>query len=495
MIRFSRFGRGVLSGCRTTHVMCALASLGLAAPVAAQGFDRSRPPELPMPADLVIPAVQATQLSNGLSLRLVEMREVPLVQVTLKVRSGGRSDGDIAGLATFVANMLDEGAGGRDGLGIAAEAALLGAELSTGADWDYIYVSLNTPKRTLARSLDLLADVALRPSFKGPDVARERDLRIAQILQQRDQPNGMAALAFGAIMFPAAHPYHRPIGGDSASTVRLDSTVVRQYYQRTFRPDQAELIVTGDIALSEARRQLGERFGGWHKARTAAVRPSMPAPITVAPARSVYLVNKPKAAQSVIMIGLPGVERSNPDYAAIEVMNTILGGSFSSRLNSNLRETRGYTYGAGSGFQYRPVPGAFLARAAVRTDVTDSSLVEFFKELDAIREQPVTDAELGRARNYIVLGLPGDFETTSQMASQISELLTFGLPTTWFNGYARRVMAVTAADVQRVARKYLPAEKAAVIVVGDVATIRPGIEALNLGPISVRNLEGAAPGS
>jgi len=418
------------------------------------------------------------------------MHEVPLVQVTLKVRAGGRLDGDLPGLSTFVANMLDEGAGTRDALGLAAEAALLGADLNTFADWDFIYVSLNTPKRTLGRAMDLLADVALRPSFKAGDVERERDLRIAQILQQRDQPNGMAALAFGAIVFPPSHPYHRPLGGDSTGTVRLDSVTVASFYHRYFRPDQAEVIVTGDISLAEARQQIQQRFGSWASSRTPVMRPATPPPVPVPGQRIVYLVNKPKAAQSVIMVGLPGVDRSNPDYAALEVMNTILGGSFSSRLNANLRETKGYTYGAGSGFQYRPVPGAFIARAAVRSDVTDSSLVEFFKELDGIRAQPVTDAELTRARNYIVLGLPGDFETTGQMATQISDLLTFGLPTTWFNGYVRQVLAVTAADVQRVARRYLPAERAAVLVVGDVASIRPGIEALHLGPISIRNLEG-----
>jgi zinc protease len=201
-------------------------------------------------------------------------------------------------------------------------------------------------------------------------------------------------------------------------------------------------------------------------------------------------VDKPGAPQSVILIGAAGVERNNPDYAAIEVMNTLLGGSFSSRLNSNLRETKAYTYGAGSGFTYRPLPGPFVARSAVRTNVTDSALVEFFKEFERMRNEPVEAGELERAKAYLTLGLAGDFETTSQMAGQVGGLLRFGLPMTYYNDFVNRIMAVTAADVQRVAKQYVRPDRFTVVVVGDLATIRPGVEALKLGPISVRDLAG-----
>jgi len=448
------------------------------------------PPPVAAPAGLKLPPIQLAKLPNGLSLRLVEMHEVPLVQATLRVKGGGRLDGDRSGLASFTANLLDEGAGDRDAFGIAEQAAFLGADIGTTADWDYLVVNLNTPKRTLGDALDLMADVALRPTFKSADVSRERDLRLAQIIQQRDQPGGMATLAFGAIVFPAAHPYHRPLGGDSAAVVRFDSATVRSFYTRVFRPDQAELVITGDITMAEARAEVSRRFGRWIPNRMAVLRPPVPAPLPRPARRTVCLVDKPGAAQSVIMIGSPGVSRTNPDYPAIEVMNTILGGSFSSRLNQNLRETKGYTYGAGSGFTYRPVPGPFVARAAVRTDVTDSSLVEFFKELNSIRDSAVSEIELERARNYIVFGLPGEFETTGQMASQVAELLTFGLPPTYFDTYVGQVRRVSRADVQRVARQYFDPAQVDVVVVGDVEKIRPGIEALGLGPVTVRDLEG-----
>jgi predicted Zn-dependent peptidase len=213
---------------------------------------------------------------------------------------------------------------------------------------------------------------------------------------------------------------------------------------------------------------------------------SLPAEALPLRPTAVYLVDKPGAAQSVIRIGHRGIERTNPDYYAIQVMNTLLGGSFSSRLNTNLRETRGYTYGARSGFDYQPLPGAFTASADVRTDVTDSSLVEFFRELRRIRDTLVAPDELERTKQYLALRVPGSFETTAQMANQIGTLLTFGLPFTWFDDYVRRIMAVTAEDVRRVARTYVHPDSIAVVVVGDVGKIEPGVARLGLGPLTTR---------
>lgn len=459
------------------------------APALAQGFDRTRPPVLPPPARLTMPAVETATLANGLRLYVVPMHEVPLVQFTLLVSAGARRDGHQPGLASFAAGMLDEGAGTRDANAVAAQVAYLGASLFTGAGWDAAYVSLKTPRTTMDSALNLMADVALRPRFLASEVQRQRDLRLASIIQQRDQPNTMASLAFYSLLFPAAHPYHQPLGGDSAATATLDSATVRQFYQRYYAPSAASLVVTGDITMEEARRAVDQRFGSWAGGQAPALPPvtatALDRPTTI------YLVDKPGAPQSVIYLGSAGVDRNNPDYAAIEVMNTLLGGSFSSRLNTNLRETRGYTYGAGSGFIYRPVPGPFRASAAVRTNVTDSSLIEFFKEIRRIRTEPVDSVELDRARAYLALSLAGEFETTSQVANQVADLLQFNLPLTWYNDFVPRIMAVTAADVQRVARKYLNPDRMTVVVVGDVAAIRPGIEALHYGPVSVVDLTGA----
>lgn len=468
-----------------------LAASTLTAQVTAQlpTIDRSTAPALTASPALVVPAVRSARLENGAALKVVEHRELPLVHITLQFAGGARLDNETAGLASFVATMVREGAGTRNANALQSELAFLGATLSSNADWDNTTLTLRVARRNLEPALDLMADVVLRPSFASADVRRQRDLRLASLLQQKDQPRTLGTMAFNQALFPAGHPYRRSLGGDSSSTTRLDSAMVRAFHGGAYRPLRATFTVVGDISETEARAMLTRRFGSWRVGGAERT----PAPVLVSPTRAttrrVILVDKPGAAQSVVMIGTAGVERTTPDYAAIEVMNTILGGSFSSRLNSNLRETKGYTYGANSGFEWRPLPGPFDAGADVRTNVTDSSLVEFFKEISAIRDTPVSEAELARAKAYLALSVPGDLESTAQIAAQITALSLFNLPLTWLQEYVSAVNAVTAADVQRVARRYLPVEAGTVVVVGDLATIRAGIEALSLGPVTVLTVD------
>jgi predicted Zn-dependent peptidase len=473
---------------RWSAVVLILSAVALGSP-ARLTAQVTAPPTLGAPKRFRMPRVETAKLPNGLTIDVVEMHKLPLVNVQLLIPGGGRLDGDLPGLASFTADMLDEGAGTRDAIGIAAEAAYLGADLNTGADWDRTTVSLQVPVRTLPAALDLMADVALRPDLHTADIEKRRGLRMADILQRRDVPSAVASLVSNALIFPAGHPYHASPGGDSASTARLDSATVRRFYERVSDPRHATVIVTGDITLAQARTLIARRFGGWKAHTPAATAPAaVPAPTTRP--TTLFLVDKPGAAQSVIVIGAPGVPRLSPDYYALEVMNTILGGSFSSRLNQDLRETKGYTYGAGSRFQFRPVPGPFTASAAVRTNVTDSSLVDFFAQLRAIRDSLVQPVELTRATQYIALGLPGQFETTGQVARQVSGLLLFGLPFTYYNGFVADLHRVTRQDVQRVARKYIDPDHLTVVVVGDLAKIRAPIEALHLAPVVVVDADG-----
>lgn len=451
-------------------------------------FDRTKAPTLAPTPPLTVPTVRSGRLANGVALKVVEHRELPLVQVTLQIAGGGRLDGATPGLATFTANLLDEGAGSRDATALQAELAYLGASLQTSANWDATTVSLKVIRRNLDAALDLMADVVLRPRFTASEVRKQRDLRAAGLLQQRDQPTAIAGLAFSQLVFPKGHPYHNALGGDSSSTASLDSLKVRDFYSRTFHPGRATFTVVGDLTEADAQRLLAARFASWRAAGTPLEAP----PVTVTPVtnseRKLFVIDKPNAAQTVITLGAPGLERTNADYAAVQVMNTILGGSFSSRLNSNLRETKGYTYGISSRFQWQPLPGPFTVGTSVRTNVTDSSLVEIFGELKRIREGKVDDAELARAKAYIVLGLPGDLESTAQVANQITSLSAFGLSLDWLREYGGRVNAVTAEDVQRVAQKYIPESTATLVIVGDLAKIRSGIEALRLGPITTLDI-------
>lgn len=472
---------------RTSHRASPLAAALLLAAVAAPSlraqpaFDRTRAPTLARPARLVVPPVLTTSLPNGIRLKVVEQRELPLVQVIASIDGGVRLDGKTPGISTFMAGLLDDGAGTRDAATLQSEIAFLGANLSSTASWDGYSVSLKVALRSLDPAMDLLADVIRRPTFSSAEVRRQRDLRLAGYLQTRDRPEAVAGLAFSKAVFPEGHPYHRATNGDSATTASLDSAKVRAFYQSVVRPERLTFIVVGDISLAQARAAIAARFGDWRASGMGLVTPAITVSPTVRRASQVYLIDKPDAAQSVIQVGWPGVSRTSPDYAPLMVMNTILGGSFTSRLNMKLRETKGYSYGAGSGFVFRKVPGPFNASASVRTNVTDSSLVEFFAELRAIRETPVSADELDRAKNYLELQLPGDLEGTTQVAGQVAELQSFGLSLGELPRFAAAVRRVTAAEVQRVARRYLTPDRATIVVVGDLAKVRAGIDALKLG--------------
>jgi predicted Zn-dependent peptidase len=465
-----------------------LVPLLAAGPLRAQGPDRTQPPPMPPAPALHLPVPQTIILPNGLEVVVLPMHEVPVVDVTLIVHAGSvRETRDTPGLATFVANMLDEGAASRSALEIADQAAFLGAQLSTSAGPEWATVSLHAPKRQLSAALDLMADVALRPTFPDSEITRQRELRRTAILQLRDQPTQIAPIAFNAIVYGLDHPYGWPAAGTEASTGELTKARVSEFYQAFYRPNNARIIVVGDVTPAEARQLVTARFQHWTRGTVSALAaPAVPA----AGPRTFYLVDKPGAAQSVIRIGHVGVARNSPDYYALRVMNTILGGSFTSRLNQNLRETHGYTYGANSGYAMRRLAGPFTAAASVVTAKTDSSLIEFLRELRRIRDEAVSAEDLAKAKAYITLGMPGDFETTRGTAGQFLELLQNDLPLTTYSTSMARVNAVTVADVQRVARRYIDPEHFAIVVVGDRSQIEPGIRALNEGPIVIRDIWG-----
>lgn len=469
----------------TRAIIVSLLLAVAAPPLAAQAPQPVTGP----PPRLTLPRVEKALLANGLRLDVVSMREIPVVQATLIVEGGGRLDGDRPGLASFTASMLDEGAGSLDALQLSEALEHLGATLSVGATWDATTLVMRAPRRTFPEALNLLADVILRPRFAATDIARERDLRLAQLLQQRDQPNAVATIVMGRALYPEGHPYAAPISGDSASVASFDSASTRDFWNSVADPRRGTLIVAGDLTAAEARTMVQKALGTWRGSRRPA--PRVPAaPATPPLATRIVLVDKPGSPQSVIIAAAPGVSRSSADYPAITLMNTILGGTFSARLNDVLREQKGYSYGAFSQFVWRPLPGPFLARAAVRSDVTDSSLAVVLSELARIREEPVTDVELQRARQYIELGALGQWETTGDVTAQLATLHAFGLPASTVTKDLDAIRALTAADVQRAARTYIDPSHLTIVIVGDVAKIQPEIEAMKVGTIEVRDVEG-----
>lgn len=462
-------------------LLCALAA---SAAISAQQPDRKQPPPIGPAPSLKLPAIQKHKLSNGLSVWIVEHHEVPLAQVNLIVRAGSAADpiGKF-GVGSLAAAMLDEGAGSRAALELADAIEFLGANLSTGSSFDSSAVRMSVPVSRLGEALPLMSDVALRPTFPAAELDRLRKERLTGLLQARDNVGALIQLAFPRMVFGPTHRYGTPANGLPATIGALTVDDLKAFYRAHFRPDNATLLVVGDLTPATALPMLEKAFGGWKSEGLAALVADVPnAPLLGK--RQVYLVDKPEAAQSQIRIGGVGVARSTPDYAVLEVLNTVLGGSFTSRLNQNLREKNGYAYGASSAFDMRLSAGPFLATAGVQTDKTADALREFFNELNGMLT-PVPAEELAKAKNYVALGFPGEFETTGDMARKLEELVIYSLPESTFSNFVPSVTAVTAADLQRAAARFIQPEKLAVVVVGDRKAIETGIRALNLGPITI----------
>jgi zinc protease len=474
---------------RPRMLLLTVLAAGLVAGASAeQRPDRSAPPALGPAPSLTLPPVQKLTLPSGLPVWIVEQHEVPLVQVNLVVRSGSSADPDGRfGLASLTAAMIDEGAGGRDALALADAFDMLGAQLTTTGSFDASAARLSVPVARLAEALPLLADVVMRPDFPAAELDRLREERLTQLLQARDDPSAIVQTAFPRLLFSPRHRYGTSAAGTEASVKALTVDDLRAFHAAHFRPDNAVLLVVGDITAAEVRPLLEKHFGAWRVGGTQAV-PAAVSEAAQPDRRQVYLVDKPGAAQSQVRIGWVGVPRETPDYFPILVMNTVLGGSFTSRLNTNLRETHGYAYGAGSAFDMRRAPGPFFAAAGVQTDKTAEALTEFFVELNAIRA-PLSAEEIDKARNYLALGFPRDFETTGDLARRLEELYVFDLPDDYFSQYVERVQAVTIEDVARVAKTHVQPERFIVVVVGDRSVIEAPVRALNLGPLTVVPLD------
>ncbi|HET7607747.1 MAG TPA: pitrilysin family protein [Gammaproteobacteria bacterium] len=470
------------------------AALLLLAPgllAAQQGPDRSRPPGLGAPPRLMLPAIEKHELKNGLDVWLVEAHEVPLVQVNLVVHAGSGDDPPSQyGLASLTAAMLDEGAGARSALEIADEIEFLGAELGATSSFDASAVRLNVPVRTMTSALSIMADVALRPTFPPDELERLREERLTALLQTRNDPAAVAAAALPRVVYGDSHRYGTIAIGTTATLSAFTPQDLAAFHARKYRPTNSTLIVVGDVTASSVLPLLENAFGGWTAERAAArtAVPAAPGPRT----RQVTIVDMPGAEQSAIRVGTVGVARSTPDYFALQVLNTILGGSFTSRLNQNLREEHGYAYGASSRFDMRLAPGPFVVAANVQTDKTAESLTEIFNELEAIAE-PIESDELAKAKNYLALSFPAAFETIEDLAARIEELAIYGLPDSYYADYTNAIGAVTAESVQRAAAAHIDPARLSVVVVGDRSKIEAGIRALELGPVRVVGVEDVVP--
>lgn len=440
----------------------------------------ARPAAAP-PRPYHFPRFEHRTLVNGVRLIVAPVPKLPIATVLLLAEAGAASDpAGKEGLAQLTAQLLLEGSEAVDGAALTEQLELLGASASASADWDIAVVRCTALVDRLPRALEILGDVLRAPAFPAREVERLKAERISDLLQLRADPGALADETFSRVLYAPGSRYALPAGGTEKTVPGITRDDAVAFHAARYRPEAMTVIVAGAMTADEAERAVGGIFDGW--------RGAAPAPATVddtpaARRRRIHLVAKSDAPQSELRIGHVGVPRNHPDYFPILVMNAILGGLFSSRINLNLREEHGYTYGAHSGFEWRRFAGPFSADSAVKTDVTAAAIGEVLGEIERIRDTPVTPEELSLATSYLDGVFPIRYETTDAIAGAIASLVIHRLGDDWLDRYRERVRAVTAEDVLHAARTHLKPQELQIVVVGDAAAVRPSLEQLGVGDV------------
>jgi len=442
----------------------------------------SAPFRAPVPQDLTLP--------NGLRVHLIERHEVPLVAVALAVRSGADTDPPgRAGLASFTLDMLDEGTKSRDAVAIARGFEDLAARYSVQPDADASVLSLVALPDALAKALEIFADVALHPAFTEADLARVKQERLGQIAQALDDPATIGQHVLSRMIYGEKHPWGFPAEGTVKSIQSLTRKELAAWHAGAFRPSNAAIFVVGDVTAAQIEPLLSQRFGEWTD--STAPKPRTHA-LPKGSQRVVTVVDKPGAPQSQIWIGELGVASADKGVFAARVMNAILGGTFNSRLNGNLRSEHAYSYGAFSFFETHREAGPFIAEAGVVSDKTPQAVSEFLRELTRMQSGAVTDAELSDAKAALVHDIPSRLTSDEQTAQAYASAWAHGLPDDYYAHFQEHVEAVTKDDVARAARERLHPDKMAIVVVGPKAQIESGLSALHVGAIEFRDATGEA---
>jgi zinc protease len=440
-------------------------------PPQSETFRRNQPAPL-KPRALKIPAPVETRLANGLRIAVVHDARLPMFSFRLAFRGGDSSDPpELPGLSDMMAHLLTEGTATRNSLQIAEEVERLGATLSVSSASDFATIGASGLAVYFDEILELIADVTLHPSFPQNEIDLARENTKQMLIQQRAQPNFLASERVAKVMF-GDHPYAR-ISPTRASLDAMARDLFTGFHSRALAPQNGVLLIVGDVDPDETAGKLERLFGGWTTVSPSA--PTFPAP-PERTARILYVIDRPGSAQSNIVIANAGITRTSPDYFPMLLMHTILGANASSRLFMNLREEKGYTYGAYSSLDARRLAGTFRATAEVRTPVTGASLHEFFFELTRIRDERVPDEELRNAKSYLSGVFPIRIETQDGLIDQLTSVKLFDLPDDYLHTYRDRVNAVTAEDVQRIAQQHVTPDQAAIVIVGDAAEIEDQIK-------------------
>jgi zinc protease len=449
--------------------------------------DRSQLPSLgPEPA-FTFPEIRRRTLSNGLRVMTVEHHAVPLVSFLLLLPVGSAADpANYPGLASLTGDMLDEGCGDLDALDVHEALGRMGGHLDTEIGADATLLTLTALGRFADRAAGLLADMIARPRLEQRDFDRVRELRLNRLVQLKDSPPALAERAFAGLLYPG-HPYGHLAIGTEGSLRGLNLRDVTSFHGAAYSPARATVIASGDKSHEELAALVERAFEGWQpppSAGTLSPASAVLAPPGARPDR-LALLHRPGAAQSELRIGHVAVPRSTPDYHALVVLNMILGGQFVSRINMNLRENKGYTYGARTAFEFRRGPGPFVLSASVQSEATVESVIESFLEIRAIRgDRPATRKELEVGRAALTRGYPRNFETAEQISRSAAQLALYGLPDDYFTTFVPKVLALDEAAITRAAETHIDPSRLLTVIVGDREKVGPNLSRLDLGTAS-----------
>ena len=446
-------------------------------------LDRSEPPRAGTVRPFDFPEVTSTTLSNGLGLRVARMTQVPLVTISLVLKGGESALGDPqAGLAVLTGTALDGGTARRTGPELAEAFEGIGTSLSVQTGWDSTVLSVTCLADRKEEAMGLLAEVLLEPAFPEDEVDRFKDQRLAAIQQRRMDPGSLADDSAAHFFFADSVPYHRPLAGTSSSIETMGAQLIRQFWEGNFRASGAGLVVVGDVDIPEVEGLVGDFLGSWDGT------PQGGGSFSSEPRsreRKIVVVDRPGAVQSEIRIGQMGTSRSTPHFFPLQILNTVLGGAFTSRLMLNLREVQGYTYGIRSSFGLRSEAGPFVVSTAVGTEVTAPAVKEAMSEITGLFHGGPTPEEVARARDFIAGVFPLRLETTGQVASRIAELIIFDMEDDFFSTYRDRIREVTVQGTLEAGQAVLRPEELVVIVVGDGEEVRGPLEELGFGPVEM----------
>jgi zinc protease len=444
------------------------------------------------PREYHFPPFERRTFENGLELIVSPVHKLPLVTVAAVIDAGAVCDpAGREGSAQLVAKLLLEGTQRSDGAELTERFERLGASVDAHADWDAAGVTMTVLVEHLPEAFALLGEVMRTPAFRQREIDRLKAERMAELLQLRAEPRGLADEMFARFLYTATSRYARFEGGDEQSVERIEREHLLSFYESRYLPGATTIIVVGDVDANGAEAIARRAFGDWSGGTPARV---VADDVPSRQERAVHLVAKMDAPQSELRIGHVGIPRTHPDFFAANVMNAVLGGLFNSRINLNLREAHGYTYGAFSAFEWRREAGPFVVHTAVKSDVTDAAAREIVSEIDRIRSAAISEEELSLATSYLDGVFPIRFESTAAIAAALSVLALFGLPDDYYDTYRERVRAVSAEHVLEAARRYLHPEALQMVIVGDPVAVRGPIDALRFGPLSLYDVTGQRTG-